>query len=101
MNKAKIIATATKKTTYARWEVEKIFDPIFETILEALAAGEQVTIQGFGTFKRKTVKARTGYNPQTRQPIEIPEKEKIVFQPSAKIATKQKVLSPEDVTAKK
>ena len=44
--------------------------------------GHEVVMRGFGTFKAKPVPARTGRNPQTGAPVEIPEHIKVVFKPS-------------------
>ena len=34
---------------------------------------------GFGTFAPSLRKARTGMNPQTREPIQIPERKSVKF----------------------
>ena len=44
--------------------------------------GHEVVMRGFGTFKAKSVPARTGRNPKTGESIEIPEHIKVVFKPS-------------------
>jgi nucleoid DNA-binding protein len=44
--------------------------------------GREVVMRGFGTFKAKLVPARTGRNPQTGAPVEIPEHIKVIFKPS-------------------
>lgn len=44
--------------------------------------GHEVVMRGFGAFKAKPVPARTGRNPQTGAPVEIPEHIKVVFKPS-------------------
>ena len=46
-------------------------------------AGERVTLQGFGTFKRTTKAARTARNPQTNESVQVPEKTVITFKASA------------------
>ena len=44
--------------------------------------GREVVMRGFGTFKAKLVPARTGRNPQTGAPVEIPEHIKVTFKAS-------------------
>ena len=44
--------------------------------------GHEVIMRGFGTFKAKSVPARTGRNPTTGEVIEIPEHIKVTFKPS-------------------
>lgn len=44
--------------------------------------GHEVIMRGFGTFKAKSVPARTGRNPKTGAPVEIPPRLKVTFKPS-------------------
>ena len=55
------------------------------SITEALAKGERITLPGFGTFKVITTAARTGRNPQTGEPVDIPAKRKVKFTPNEKL----------------
>ena len=50
----------------------RALDAITESIAKALKEGDQVALVGFGTFLVKERAARTGRNPQTGNPIEIP-----------------------------
>ena len=47
-------------------------DSVFDSIAATVAAGEKVSIPGFGTFESKTRAARTGRNPRTKETVEIP-----------------------------
>ncbi|MGO9737038.1 MAG: HU family DNA-binding protein [Desulfomonilaceae bacterium] len=46
---------------------------VFSTIGEALVAGDEIAVPGFGKFSIVVRKARTGTNPQTKQKLNIPE----------------------------
>ena len=46
-----------------------------------LDAGRKAIIPGFGTFGTRTRAARTGRNPATGQPMEIPKKTYAYFRP--------------------
>ena len=48
-----------------------------------LMEGGAVRLNGFGTFKVVTRKARLGRHPKTGEYIQIPEKEFVKFKPSA------------------
>ena len=48
-----------------------------------LRAGDTVALIGFGKFQVKARPARTGRNPATGHPIEIPESRKLHFKASA------------------
>ena len=47
-------------------------DALFESIAEALASGDKVSLTGFGVFEVRERAARTARNPQTGEPIEVP-----------------------------
>lgn len=52
---------------------------IFDTIKDALAKGEKVSLVGFGSFSVKKREAREGRNPRTGEPLEIAAKTVPVF----------------------
>ena len=56
-------------------------EAVFASISEALAAGDKVTIVGFGTFEVRDRKARQGVNPSTKEPIMIPATKVPAFKP--------------------
>jgi DNA-binding protein HU-beta len=60
----------------------KALEAVLETIRDSLAAGETVTLTGFGSFKVSERAARTGRNPQTGAPIKIPAKRVVKFSTS-------------------
>ncbi len=81
MNKAQLVdkiatQTATKK------QAQEIVDTVLDSIRESLKKREDVAISGFGTFRVKQTKARTGRNPKTGETIQIPAKKKIAFRAS-------------------
>ncbi len=63
-------------------QAEKAFSSLIEGIKESLKNGKRVTFSGFGSFEVKKTKARKGRNPKTGEPISIPGKKKIKFNPS-------------------
>tara|TARA_X000001036_G_C20395066_1_gene690260 strand:+ start:234 stop:545 length:312 start_codon:yes stop_codon:yes gene_type:complete len=73
---------AEQNPNILRKDIEKIVDIILIEISEALAKGESIEIRGFGSYKVKTRKARTGRNPKSSQTIKIPEKKAIKWKMS-------------------
>jgi integration host factor subunit beta len=73
---------AEQNPNILRKDIEKIVDIILIEISEALAKGENIEIRGFGSYKVKTRKARTGRNPKSSQTIKIPEKKAIKWKMS-------------------
>ena len=62
---------------------------VLDAIVDALASGDDVKITGFGGFEVKTREARTGRNPRTGEPVEIPASKYVSF--SAGSVLKDKV----------
>ena len=57
----------------------------FDTIVETLSGGEDVTITGFGTFGITERAAREGRNPQTGEPMQIPAGKTPRFRPGTQL----------------
>ena len=60
-----------------RRDMKKILEIIFIGIAEALRAGQNIEIRGFGTYKIIKRKARIGRNPKNSELVRIPEKKAI------------------------
>ena len=72
MNKTELVAAFAEKTGMSKKDSEKAVNAAFDSITEALAAGEKVQLVGFGAFEVKERNARVGRNPKTKETIEIP-----------------------------
>ena len=72
MNKTELVAAVAEKTGMSKKDSEKAVNAAFDSITEALAAGEKVQLVGFGAFEVKERNARIGRNPKTKESIEIP-----------------------------
>ena len=72
MTKSDMVERLAAKAELTRPRAEELFDFLLNDITEALKRGEKVNISGFGTFTVSNRKARTGRNPKTGEPIEIP-----------------------------
>ena len=71
-NKAELVDRVAKKTQLTKKDVSATVEALFETIQEALKAGEKVQVIGFGNFEVRERAARKGRNPQTGKEIDIP-----------------------------
>jgi DNA-binding protein HU-beta len=72
MNKAELIDAVSTKTGLQKAEATRAVDAVFDALTGALKSGDTVSLLGFGTFVVKARAARTGRNPRTNEPIEIP-----------------------------
>ena len=73
MNKGELIDAIASKTQVTKKEVDAVLSATLESIMDAVAGGEKVTLVGFGTFEPRKRAAREGRNPQTGKTIQIPE----------------------------
>ena len=71
MNKSDLIETLATKTDLSKAAAGRVLDGFIETITNAVAKGEDVTLVGFGTFKLVKRAARPGRNPRTGEAIKI------------------------------
>ncbi len=82
MNKTELIAKIVEKSgdeKLTKVAAEKFLTAYVEAVKEELANGGKVSLVGFGTFKVKESKARTGVNPRTGDSMEIPAKKSPKF----------------------
>jgi len=73
MNKTELISAITADTGLTKKESERALIATIDAITGALISGDKVQLVGFGIFYVKNRAARTGRNPKTKEPIEIPE----------------------------
>ncbi len=72
MTKADLIDSLAAKADLPKPRAEELLNHVLEDITEGLRRGDKVNISGFGTFTVSARKARTGRNPKTGEPIDIP-----------------------------
>ena len=81
MNKGELVAAMVKKSGLSRKNCEAALDAFVAATGDALKNGDKVHLVGFGTFEMKERAARTGRNPRTREPVEIPASRQPTFRP--------------------
>jgi DNA-binding protein HU-beta len=59
-----------------------LVDGVFKAIADAAAAGEEISLPGFGKFKVKVTPERKGRNPSTGATIKIAAAKKLTFTPA-------------------
>ena len=89
MNKQQLVDVVAQNTGMTKKDSVAAVSAILDVITTALASGEDVKITGFGSFEVKTREARTGRNPKTGAPVEIPASKYVSF--SAGTTLKDKV----------
>ena len=82
MNKQDLIKDIAERGEFTKADADAALKAVQGAIAAALTRGDKITLPGFGTFKVVETAARTGRNPQTGEPVEIPAKRKIRFNPT-------------------
>ncbi len=72
MNKSELISAVSEKSGMTKKVATEAVEATFSTIQGALAAGEKITLVGFGTFEVRDRAQREGVNPSTKEKIIIP-----------------------------
>lgn len=82
MNKADLIKDIAERGEFTKADADAALKAVQGAIAAALVNGDKITLPGFGTFKVVETAARVGRNPKTGEPVEIPAKRKIKFNPT-------------------
>lgn len=70
MNKGELV-NEVAKVLDSKKNAQAAVDCFLSTVMNTLKKGDDVTLVGFGTFKKIKRKARKGINPQTGETIRI------------------------------
>ncbi len=74
MNKSELIETLSEKKGISYKKSEEIINTIFDSLSEAMIAGDRIEIRGFGSFVINEYKSYTGRNPKTGESIDVKPK---------------------------
>jgi DNA-binding protein HU-beta len=83
MNKTELVEKIAEDADLGKREAEQALRATLNAITDAVAAGEKVTLPGFGTFERRERAAREGRNPQTGETIRIAKSKVPAFKAGA------------------
>lgn len=79
MTKAEMVSTIAEKNELTKAQAERVFNSVFDMFKDELAKGNDIAINGFGSFKVAKRAAREGRNPQTNEIIKIPARKAVTF----------------------
>ncbi len=85
LTKADLAETLFEEVGLNKREAKEFVDQWFETIGEALEAGEAVKLSGFGNFQLRDKGQRPGRNPKTGEEIPISARRVVTFKPGQKL----------------
>lgn len=85
VNKADLIDAVRKETGSTRVDAETSVNAVLDAIGKGLKKYKEVQLVGFGSFRVKARKARTGRNPQTGETIKIAASKTVAFKPGKEL----------------
>ena len=85
MTKAELVDQVTALGDLTRRDGEVIVETLFDSIIEALKTNDKVEVRGFGSFRSRQRKPRTGRNPKTGESVAVPAKRVPYFKPSKEL----------------
>ncbi|CAL6279399.1 unnamed protein product [Bathycoccus prasinos] len=72
INKKAFVDAVAEAAGVEKKVAENVVNAALGVVTASVAAGEKITLTGFGTFERKMRSAREGRNPKTGDPLKIP-----------------------------
>jgi integration host factor subunit beta len=85
MTKADLIDEVSRLAELTRKDSEVIVETIFDSVVRSLRAGDKIEIRGFGSFRTRQRRPRTGRNPKTGEKVDVPAKKIPFFKPSKEL----------------
>jgi integration host factor subunit beta len=74
MTKSDLFAALAVRSSISASLAEQIVNTIFDSMADALVAGEKIELRGFGTFTVRSYDGYTGRNPRTGETVEVAPK---------------------------
>lgn len=94
LGKSDVIKRIAEKTGTSQKESEAHLNAFLEIVRDAMHAGEEVRLIGFGSFAVQDVAAREGVNPRTREKIQIPAGKRVKFSPGKELQSATETTAP-------
>ncbi len=85
MTKAELVDEVARVVQLTKKQAETIVNIVFDSIVDSLRAGQKIELRGFGSFRLRNRKSRTGRNPKTGEKVEVPSKKIPYFKPGKEL----------------
>ena len=90
MNNKEFIPELSRKLGYTNKDTSQLVSSVIGVMTQELQDGNNIAIQGFGTFEVKKKLERISINPATQQRMLIPPKLVLTYKPSVTLKEKFK-----------
>jgi nucleoid DNA-binding protein len=82
MNRKDLVEAVAREAELTAAQADAALTAALDGVVGAVAAGENVTLPGFGTFEQRARAARSGRNPQTGEALQIAATVAPAFKPA-------------------
>ena len=79
MNKSELIERVAGQASLSKSDAERAVNAFIGVVEGAVSSNDKVTLPGFGAWSRTSRAARTGRNPRTGEPVQIPASKAVKF----------------------
>jgi integration host factor subunit beta len=85
MTKAELVDEVARVVQLTKKQAETIVNIVFDSIVDSLRSGQKIELRGFGSFRLRSRKSRTGRNPKTGEKVDVPSKKIPYFKPGKEL----------------
>lgn len=85
MKKKELISAISERSGMGKSESESALNAVISCLSDLLAKGDSIVLPGFASLSVKERAARTGRNPSTGQPLNIPASKTVNFKAGSKL----------------
>lgn len=79
VTKTALISQIAEKSQVSQAQAEKLVNAFIDVVTKNLKKGNEVTVTGFGTWRKTNRKARKGVNPKTGESMNIAASTSVSF----------------------
>lgn len=79
MLKPQLIEAIAEESGLTKHQAGEALTAILDQITDQLSVGNRISVSGLGSFHVRHSEARQAVNPQTREKLHIPARERVVF----------------------
>ena len=101
MNRSEFAVELAKDLGLEKQEAISLIDIVFERLIKEVLTEGKVTLSNFGAFELKTRKPTVRKNPNTGEPVVVPERYNITFKTSraVKVRVNERINKAKGVNA--
>jgi nucleoid DNA-binding protein len=85
MKKKELVDAISQKSKLTKTDSETALNALISCVTDLLAKGDSIILPGFASISVKKRAARTGRNPATGKPLQIPARKTVSFKVGTKL----------------